>query len=122
MKTRLGILFQTVINQPFKRRRDILVCIRKIWWVLFQNRAHRVGSRLAVKGATAGKHLVENCAERENIGTMIYGLPAHLLWRHIAHSSHDDSRTRVDTSGRNVCLRSSASSLREICNSKIKDF
>src|SRR6266516_2435323 len=97
MKTRFRSFFETVIDQAFKRGRDILVCIRKIWWVLFQDRAHRVGSRFAMKSATARKHLVENRAERENIGTMIDGLPANLLGRHIADRSHDDTRTGIDT-------------------------
>src|SRR6266516_4793970 len=104
MTTRFRIFRETVIDQALKRGGGILVCIRRIWWVLVQDRAHRVGSRFAMRSATARKHLVENRAERENIGTMIDGLPAHLLGRHIADRSHDDTRTGIDTPGRNVCL------------------
>ena len=41
--------------------------------------------RLSPERAPAGEHLVEDGAEREDVGSMVNGVPAHLLRGHVAH-------------------------------------
>src|SRR5437660_5525146 len=67
MKPCFRVLFQTVIDQPFERRGDVLVGRGKLRRVFAEDRTYRVGSRFAAKGAPTGKYLVKNHAERKNV-------------------------------------------------------
>ena len=70
---------------------DVAVGLGEIGRILFENRAHGIDGRVAMKRAFSGKHLVEDGAERENVGTRVSRLAAHLLRRHIADCPHDSS-------------------------------
>ncbi len=52
---------------------------------------HRLGSGSAVERAPASEHLVDDDAEREDIGAWIDHLAAHLFGRHVADRAHRDT-------------------------------
>ena len=63
-----------------------------------QDRAERVGRRLAVERPLARDHLVEDCSQTEQIRATVHRLRAHLLRRHVADRSqhHAGARARGD--------------------------
>lgn len=67
MKARLGILLQTVLHNALQRRRNVTICLAQLRRFFLQNRAHRVGGSVAMEGALAGEHLVENRSKAENV-------------------------------------------------------
>ncbi len=60
-----------------------------------QDRRHRVGGRVPAKGALAGKHLVENRAEGEDVRSDIGRPSPHLFRRHVIERPQHDSRLRA---------------------------
>ncbi len=56
---------------------------------------HRVDGGVRVERAPARHRLVEDAAEREDVGAVIDGLALDLLRRHVADRSHDRSHARV---------------------------
>src|SRR5437016_11854170 len=108
MKPCFRVLFQTVIDQPFERGRDVLVCLGKIGWVFFQDRAHRFSRRFAMKGAPARKHLVKNCAEGKDVRTMIDRAAFDLFRRHITNGAHHYTWISLNTASWYFSLRQAA--------------
>ncbi len=58
-------------HDPFQRCGNIARRLRQLFRLLFQNRAHRIGSRLSAKRRLSRKHLVQDGSERENVGAMV---------------------------------------------------
>jgi hypothetical protein len=52
-------------------------------WRVAQDRGDEISLRLALEGAAAGRHLVEDDAEGEDVGTVIGDAALHLLGRHV---------------------------------------
>jgi hypothetical protein len=50
---------------------------------------HGLSSGRTVEGSPAGKHLVEDGSEGEEIGTMVDRLAAYLFRRHVPRGTHD---------------------------------
>jgi len=73
-----------VPNNAFECRRDVTVGLGKVGRILFENGAHGIDGRIAVERAFAGEHLVEDGAEREDVGARVSWLAPDLLGRHIA--------------------------------------
>src|SRR5215471_1742466 len=94
MEPLLGILLETVTNDPLETGRHALVRHRQIGRVLLENRRHGVGRRVALKRPLSRKHLVENRSESEYVRSGIGRPAANLLWRHVAESPEHDSRLR----------------------------
>src|SRR5215510_1568660 len=105
MESLFGILFQTMPNYALKRGRHVLIALRQIGRIFFQDRAHRLSCGFTVKSSLAGEHLVEDRSERKDVRAMIYWTTSHLLRRHVPDCSHDHSRIRIDAPGWNVCFR-----------------
>ena len=57
--------------------------------LLAQDRRHRLDRRTVGEGASAGEHLVEHDAEREEVRAVIGRLAAHLLGGHVADRAED---------------------------------
>jgi hypothetical protein len=53
---------------------------------------HGLDAGVALEGAFARNHFVENRAEAENVGAVIHRLSAHLLWGHVADCAHYRAR------------------------------
>ena len=55
--------------------------------IVLEDRGHPLDRRVAAEGGTAREHLVEHCAEREDVGAVIGGFATHLFRRHVAGRS-----------------------------------
>jgi len=64
----LRIFLQAVSHDPLEARRDALIGDGEIRRIFFQDRAHRVGWRVAVKRAFTGEHFVEDGAQCIDVG------------------------------------------------------
>ena len=73
---------------------DVLVRLREVRRLLRQDRRDRVRRRVAPKRALTREHLVQDRAEREDVGPAVGRLAAHLLRRHVAHRAEDDAGLR----------------------------
>ncbi len=122
METRLGILFQAMLHDALQRRRNIAIGLAEVGRILLEDGAHGVGRRLAVEGALAGEHLVENGAEGEDVGAGIDGLAANLLGRHIARGAqhHAGFGVGVVAVGSEVC--EPESDLREFGEAEVENL
>ena len=98
--------FQTVPDDPIQSRREVPVGLRKLRRLFRQDRRNRVGCRVAVKGALARKHLVEDRPESEDVRPLIRRLPTHLLGRHVAHRPQHEPRLCAERARRKVRLPS----------------
>ena len=63
--------------------------------IVFQNRTHRFGGRLAVERAPSAEHLVDDGAQAEDIGPVIGRGAAHLLGRHVADGAEHKAGLRI---------------------------
>ena len=117
------MLLQTPTNDSIQGGREIAVCDGKLGRVIVQNRTHRVGHRFACERSFAGKHFVENCAEREDVGTMIdeRALAAHLFGRHVSNRTHHSARICLDAHRRRVRV-DLGFRLRKLRQTKIKNL
>jgi hypothetical protein len=101
----LGILLETVAEDSLQTRRDVLVGQREVGRILPQDRRHRVRGGVPAESAFAREHLVEDGAEREDVGSGIGRMPAHLLGRHVAERSEHDPRLRAGGLGWHIRQR-----------------
>jgi hypothetical protein len=84
-----GIFFEAVADNSLQAGRNVARGFGKFRDFFFQNRAHRVGGRLAVEGTLAGNHFVQDCAEGKYVGAGVGGFASHLLGGHVADGAHD---------------------------------
>ena len=87
----LRFFFEAMAHDAVERRGDAEVELEKVRRVVAQDGVERLDGRLAAKRRPPGQHLVENGAEGEEIGAMVDCFSAHLLRRHVADRSHDES-------------------------------
>lgn len=83
----------------------ILFRPRDLGRIFLEDRVHRLDGRCALKRALARDHLVENAAVAEDVGSVVGGLPADLLGRHVSHRAHDDAGAGFELRGRFGHLR-----------------
>ena len=88
----LRVLLEAVQDDPVERGRQRLALLGGRRGVLLEDRVHRLDGRVALGTRGARQHLVEHDAEREDVGAVIDGLPAHLLGRHVAHRAEHRAR------------------------------
>ena len=88
----LRVLLEAVQDDPVERGRQRLAPLGGRRGVLLEDRVHRLDGRVALERAASRQHLVEHDAEREDVGAVIDGLPAHLLGRHVPHRAEHRAR------------------------------
>jgi hypothetical protein len=91
-------------DHAIEPRRDVPVRLGKVWRLPRQDRAHRVGGRLAVERAVTREHLVEDRAEGEDVASRVGRLSPHLLRRHVAERAEHDARLGARRGGRQIRL------------------
>ena len=96
------MLFQTMTHDSVEAWRNIACGFGELRRLFFQNRAHDVGRGLAVEGALARDHFVEDRAKGKNIGAMIGRLAANLFGRHVSGRAHDYAGFGSDLNGGRV--------------------
>jgi hypothetical protein len=99
------ILFQTVLDDVIQRRRDVAARLRQLGRFLHQDRRHRLGVGVPAESHLSREQLVEDCAERKDVRSMVDGKPLDLLRRHVARGPHDDTGLGVLRAGRGAGLR-----------------
>ena len=68
-------------------RRQVAPGLRKARRIRFQNRAHRLDRGVGLERLLPAEHLVEDEAEREDVGTVIDRMRADLLGRHVGRGA-----------------------------------
>ena len=89
VKARLGILLEAVVDDALEAGVDLAVRRRELGRLPHEDRRHGRGRGVAVEGALPREHLVQDGAEREDVGTRVGRAAAHLLGGHVAERSED---------------------------------
>ena len=84
----VGVLFETLLHDTFERTRRGRNDSRNRRRLLIQQRRDEAGLAVRRKRALAGRHLVEDGAEREQLGARIHLVRLHLLRGHVWHRAH----------------------------------
>ena len=88
MKTLIRIFLETAINNAQQTGRRSWRQLRNGSRFLVQDRGHGFRGRGLVKRLLSGDELIQDGAEREDVGAMVNIFRAHLLGRHVTDSSH----------------------------------
>ena len=96
MKTLFRVLFQAMAHDVLKAMWNGGIGLRNFRRVVAQNGGVNIGKTGPIKGALAGKHLVQDGAEGEDIRTRVGSFAADLLRRHIAGCAHHRAGHGVD--------------------------
>jgi hypothetical protein len=88
LEAALRLLFEAAANDPIKAGRNLNAISREFRGFFLENRIHRFYRGVSTKGATPGSHLVQDCTEAEDVGTMVEPLSADLLRGHVADGTH----------------------------------
>ncbi len=118
----LGILLETVAHDPFEAGRDVLVRDGEVRRVFLQDRRHGVGRRVAVEGALAREHLVEDRAEGEDVAPRVGGPAADLLGGHVAERAHDDAGLRGGGRGWEIGGLAPLFGVRQLGEAEVEDL
>ena len=95
LKSRCRILLEAALDDAHQRRGNISFGGRQIWRILLQDRADRVGARLPAERTPSREHLVQDGAQRKDVGAMINRQPARLLWRQVSDRAEEHTRFGV---------------------------
>ena len=90
----LRALFEATANDLAERAREMRGPVLEGRRVLVQDRAHGVRRRRSGEGPAPGEHLVQDAAEREDVGAVVGRVPPYLLGGHVAHRAHNHPRAR----------------------------
>ncbi len=90
----LRVLHEAALDDPAQGRRRLRVRLGDRLRVLAHDRDERLGAGLALEGALARRHLVEDRAEGELVGAEIDRPSGGLLRRHVAGRAHHGARLR----------------------------
>ncbi len=89
--------------RPQHAWRDDDAGLVRVWRILFQDRRHCLGARVALEGASPREHLVEDAPEGEDVRAVIAGLAADLFRRHVAHRAQHHTGLGRRRHRRGVC-------------------
>ena len=118
----LGALLEAVADDPVECGRDVLIRDGDLRRVLSQDRRHRLGGRVALEGAAAGEHLVEDRAEGEDVRARVGGLALDLLGRHVAERSQDHAGLGRRGRGREVRAGALLLGVRQLRQAEVEDL
>src|SRR6185369_15180162 len=93
--TNLSILAQRLAHNFLQLRRHVAPALVKRRWLAVKNGRNPVGLCLAAEWRIARYHFVKQHTKTENIRTRINRLATHLLGRHIADGSENQSGPRA---------------------------
>ena len=91
--TQVAILLQSFIDDAFEFNGNFRIQAHRGGRRLVQDRVKNVARTFSAERHRARYHLIENRAEREEIGARVQLLAAHLLRRHVSHRAQRGSRT-----------------------------
>ena len=92
MKAFVGAFLEASLQDALPGRSGQHTRRRDVGRILLEDRRHRFGGGVALERAASGEHLVEDAAQREDVGAMIAALPANLLGRHVTDRAEHDAR------------------------------
>ena len=98
--TLVPVLSQHLADKGLQLGRNVRSGRGQRFGVFIQNAGKNIGVVVAGKRQLAGKHLVQHCAEAENIRPGVNMLSSCLFGRHIPYRPHYQARARQD-----VCRR-----------------
>ena len=91
--------------------------------IRLEDRAHRLDRRVRLERLPPGEHLVEDDAEREDVGAMIDRLRADLLGRHVGRrAEHHAGLGLVRVAGRELAVSSAAIGARHLGQAEVEDL
>ena len=79
VKALFGLFLETPPDDAIERGGDAGGDLRELRRVFLEDRVHRFHLGVALEGATSRQHLVEDRAERKDVGPVIDRLSSHLL-------------------------------------------
>jgi hypothetical protein len=88
------ILGEQALDDPAHRGRRLRRELADRLGLFLDDCHERFGAALSLEGAFSRGHLVEDRAERELVGTVVDGLSARLLGRHLTGRAHDGAPLR----------------------------
>ncbi len=91
-KTLVGLLRQAPLDRPAQRGGGRGIQLGDGLRLFAQDGRQRLDAGLALEGALARGHLVENRAEGELVGTEVHRLAGRLLGRHVTDRPHHGAR------------------------------
>jgi hypothetical protein len=83
------VLRETAPDDPLQKRRGQRLKLRDRPWLGRHDRRDQAGPALALEGTLARHHLVQHCAEREDVCPGVRVLALQLLRGHVGVSPHD---------------------------------
>ena len=89
----LRVAFEAAAQEPADRGGGAGGQLREVDLVL-EHAGERVGHRVGGEERPAGEHLVEDDAERPDVGALVDGLAPRLLGRHVGRGAEDDAELR----------------------------
>ncbi len=118
------VLLERLLQDRPERGRHRRVRVHDRPRIAIQDGIEDHGLRVALERATAGGHLIEDRAEREEVGARIGRQPARLLRRHVVdRAEHGPHRRQVSPRGRRGAGRLSAGLVvLELRESEVEDL
>ena len=95
----VAVLLQRLAEDPAELRGQRRIGLHDRLRVAIQDRVEDDRRRLAREGQRAGRHLVEQRPEREDVGSRVGDLAARLLRRHVGNGAEHDARMAVSGVG-----------------------
>ncbi len=95
METVRRLLLEAAPDDAIERAGQVRIDLGELRRILLQDRVHRLDVRIALEGAPAGHHFVEDRAEGKDVGAVVERLAADLLGRHVTDGAHDRADSRI---------------------------
>ena len=125
--TQIPVLLQSLVDDAFQIGWHFGIQPHRRSWRPIQDRFENDGGTLSAERQCARRHLIQHCAEGEQIAPRIQFLSARLLWRHISDCAQRRTRAgqvlfvgRHRADCRNLVRRTGRG--RDLCQPEIEDL